>query len=91
MAAYSVCCSVPDPDSCSAATSHITNQRHAQRDGESTKPQDPMSLMLLASTLGLNVSHECINLNCAHITCFALYLFYLGLHPSMRGLVRLQC
>lgn len=57
MAAYSVCRSVPDPDSCSAATSHITNQGHAQRDSESARLQDSMLLMLLASTLGLNVSH----------------------------------
>lgn len=35
MAAYGVCSSVPDSDGCSAATSHITNQRHAQRDSES--------------------------------------------------------
>lgn len=34
MASYSVCSPVPDPDSVSAATLHISNQRHAQRDSE---------------------------------------------------------
>ena len=40
VAAHGVCGSLPDPDSCAAAASHITNERHAQGDGESLASSD---------------------------------------------------
>lgn len=65
MAAYSICFSVPDFYGYSAATSHITNQRHAQRDSKS-----------VATSHGLNVSWQSINMKCAFVMVFYSCMYF---------------